>query len=112
MNQVSSIYAFGDTTFAIKTDGSLYVWGGYPNEKFYMPQYVRSGITAVAFMKEDIYQLLSADGQVFALNLNSDAGDAELSQDVNSSAIADNVRSVFSSGMIKQDDSLMDVEQI
>lgn len=103
------VYSSGETSFAIKEDGSLYAWGGYSGEStsaIYAPNYVTSGITAVAFMKENEYQLLTTDGRVLSYKCGSDTGELDFSKVSISPAVSSKVRSVFDRGFIKEDGSL------
>ncbi|MEA4894681.1 MAG: hypothetical protein VB064_05415 [Oscillospiraceae bacterium] len=109
MDHVNAIYTFSDTTFAIKDDGSLYAWGGYTDESasgVNTPNYVTSGISAVAFMKGNEYQLLTTDGKVLQYKCGSDTGELDFSKAVISSDIASGARSITNSGYISEDGSL------
>ena len=109
MDGAAYVYSSYETSFAIKEDGSLYAWGGYTDESassVYSPNYVTSGISAVAFMNTSEYQFLTTAGKVLSYKCGSDTGELYFYKAVISSDTASEVLSVFDRGFIKEDGSL------
>lgn len=103
MDHASFVYAEGATTFVIKTDGSLYAWGGGMAK---VPTYVAGNVVSVNFMKGDTnrtYQLLTRDGEILPYVVgpeDTSYGGTLLP------VVESGVRAVVNGGFIKDDNSL------
>ena len=98
MENVKQVKIIDGITFAITTDSDLYAWGF---GDILGPTLVAHCVADIAYLGENtLYQYLSLDGSVSVLNTFS------ICSPNNNRTIVDNVASVFTGGIIKNDNSM------
>lgn len=100
MDHVKSVKIVDGISFALTEDDALYTWGAGT----YEPTIVAEQVKDIAYLGHIgntwIYQYLTLDGTVFAFGFYSKFADGEHRQ------VAENVRSVFFKGMVKNDSTM------
>ncbi|MEQ3169783.1 hypothetical protein AAA086_01735 [Dysosmobacter welbionis] len=98
MENVKQVKIIDGITFAITTDSDLYAWGF---GDILGPTLVAHRVADIAYLGEGtLYQYLSLDGSVSVLNTFS------ICSPNNNITIADNVSSIFTGGIVKNDNSM------
>lgn len=99
-DHVKSVKIVDGISFAITTDDVLYTWGAGT----YEPTIVAERVKDIAYLGHIgntwIYQYLTLDGMVFAFGFYDKFANGEHKQ------VAENVRSIFDKGMVKNDSTM------
>ena len=111
LDEVASVYSSGNTVFAIRTNGDLYGWGsfeleGRENVNTHSPAYIASGIKDISSGGTKGYQCLTTDGQVFLFGSSGKRADGRpLAYTMDTTPVAEQVRSLCEGGFVKKDNS-------
>ncbi len=105
MQDVKSIYSFGENIFAIQDNNDLYAFAYSAGGMVRYPTHIATGIKAVSGGYQNKYQLLTMDGKVLLYSDDGYENKVFKAMDTHHIPIADNVRTLCPGGLIKNDDS-------
>lgn len=100
---VPHVYIHDNLSFAVDSDGELYIWGFDASVSIDRPYKIRSNVSNISYMYEGAYQILNDEGVHYSLRINENSGELTCyTQELGTS-----VRTLLDYGYITNDGQLM-----